>query len=153
MVGLRWGGKKAGPVGWFVEVVIAWLHFGAGPDVLIVSQLRGLLLTLYVLYVIWIALVLYRVVDEAGAITVIGRGIVCLTADPTMQLLLLAWAFSAFLQGVAGFGVPIAVVAPLLIGLGFEPVVAVAVVAIGLSPDGTFHRAFGRLYDRQQYQL
>ena len=55
-----------------------------------------------------------------------------------MQLLLLAWAFSSFLQGVAGFGVPIAVVAPLLIGLGFAPVVAVAAVAIGHSWSVTF---------------
>ena len=61
-----------------------------------------------------------------------------MTAEPTMQLLLLAWAFSAFLQGVAGFGVPIAVVAPLLIGLGFAPVVAVAAVAIGHSWSVTF---------------
>jgi lactate permease len=138
MVGLRWGGKKAGPVGWVVALLVAWLRFGAGLEVLAYSQLRGILLTLYVLYIIWMALVLYRVVDEAGAITVIGRGIARLTADPTMQLLLLAWAFSAFLQGVAGFGVPIAVVAPLLIGIGFEPVVAVAAVAIGHSWSVTF---------------
>ncbi len=138
MVGLRWGGKKAGPVGWVTAMLVAWLAFGAGPELLLTSQLRGILLTLYVLYIIWMALVLYRVVDEAGAIAVIGRGIARLTAEPTMQLLLLAWAFSAFLQGVAGFGVPIAVVAPLLIGLGFRPVVAVAAVAIGHSWSVTF---------------
>jgi lactate permease len=138
MVGFRWGGSKAGPVGWVVAMVVAWLFFGAGPDVLVYSQLRGVLLTLYVLYIIWMALVLYRVVDEAGAVTVIGQGIARLTAEPTMQLLLLAWAFSAFLQGVAGFGVPIAVVAPLLIGMGFAPVVAVAAVAIGHSWSVTF---------------
>ena len=39
------------------------------------------------------------------------------------------WIFASFLQGVAGYGVPIAVVAPLLVGLGFSPVVAVAVPA------------------------
>ena len=138
MVGLRWGGKKAGPVGWLAAILMAWLFFGAGPDVLLYSQVRGLLLTLYVLYIIWMALVLYRVVDEAGAITVIGQGIARLTAEPTMQLLLLAWAFSAFLQGVAGFGVPIAVVAPLLIGMGFTPVTAVAAVAIAHSWSVTF---------------
>jgi lactate permease len=138
MVGLRWGGKKAGPAGLLVAMAISWLFFGAGPSVLFFSQVRGLLLTLYVLYIIWMALVLYRVVDEAGAIDVIGEGIARLTSDPTMQLLLLAWAFSAFLQGVAGFGVPIAVVAPLLIGMGFEPVAAVAAVAIGHSWSVTF---------------
>ena len=55
-----------------------------------------------------------------------------------LQLLLLAWVFSAFLQGVAGFGVPIAVVAPLLIGLGFAPAVSVSAVAIGHSWSVTF---------------
>jgi lactate permease len=138
MVGFRWGGSRAGPVGWVAAILVAWLRFGAGSEVLAYSQLRAILLTVYVLYIIWMALVLYHVVDEAGAITVIGAGIVRLTADPTMQLLMLAWAFSAFLQGVAGFGVPIAVVGPLLIGLGFPPVVAVAAVAIGHSWSVTF---------------
>jgi lactate permease len=138
MVGFRWGGSRAGPVGWIVAVLVAALWFGAGLEVLFYSQIRGLLLSLYVLYIIWMALILYRVVDEAGAIAIIGEGITRLTSDPTMQLLLLAWVFSAYLQGVAGFGVPIAVVAPLLIGLGFAPVVAVAAVAIGHSWSVTF---------------
>jgi len=138
MVGLRWGGDRAGPVGWAVALLVAWLRFRAGPEVLLYSQLRALLLSLYVLYIIWMALLLYRVVDEAGAIAVIGQGISRLTAEPTMQLLLLAWAFGAFLQGVSGYGVPIAIVAPLLIGLGFSPVVAVAAVAIGHSWAVTF---------------
>jgi lactate permease len=138
MVGFRWGGDRAGAVGWVVALLVAWLGFHAGPQVLLYSQLRGLLLSLYVLYIIWMALLLYRVVDEAGAIAVIGRGIVRLTAQPTMQILLLAWAFASFLQGVSGYGVPIAVVAPLLIGLGFPPVVAVASVSLGHSWSVTF---------------
>jgi lactate permease len=119
-------------------MLVAWLGFGAGWEVLLYSQLRGLLLSLYVLYIIWMALVLYRVVDEAGAVAVIGQGIVRLTRDPIVQVLLLAWAFAAFLQGVSGYGVPIAVVAPLLIGLGFSPVTAVASVSIGHSFAVTF---------------
>jgi len=138
MVGLRWGGHRAGAAGWLVAVTVAWLRFGAGWEVLITSQLRGLLLSLYVLYIIWMALVLYRVVDAAGAIVVIGRGMARLTAEPTMQLLLLAWAFASFLQGVSGYGVPIAVGAPLLIGIGFQPVVAVAAVSIGHAWSVTF---------------
>jgi lactate permease len=46
MVGFRWGGKQAGPVGWVVAMLVAWLRFGAGLDVLLYSQLRGILLTL-----------------------------------------------------------------------------------------------------------
>ncbi len=138
MIGFRWGGSKAGPVGWLTAVVVCLAFFGATPGLLAYSQLKGLLLTAYVLYIIWMALVLYNVVNEAGAITVIGRAISRLTGDRVMQLLILSWVFSAFLQGVAGFGVPIAVVAPLLIGMGFEPVTAVVATAIGHSWSVTF---------------
>jgi lactate permease len=133
MIVFRWGGARAGPAGWLVALLIGATVFRAGPALLAYSQLEGVFLTLYVLYIIWMALLLFQVVDTAGAIRVIGRGILRLTSDPLLQLLILAWAFSAFLQGVAGFGVPIAVVAPLLIGLGFDPVVAVAGTAIGHS--------------------
>ncbi len=138
MIGFRWGGSKAGPVGWLTAIVVSLAFFGATPELLVYSQLKGLLLTVYVLYIIWMALVLYNVVNEAGAIVVIGRAISRLTGDRVMQLLLLSWVFSAFLQGVAGFGVPIAVVAPLLIGMGFEPVTAVVATAIGHSWSVTF---------------
>jgi lactate permease len=138
MIGFRWGGAKAGPVGWLTALVVSLAFFGATPRLLAYSQLKGLLLTVYVLYIIWMALVLYHVVNEAGAIAVIGRAISRLTGDRVMQLLILSWVFSAFLQGVAGFGVPIAVVAPLLIGMGFEPVTAVVATAIGHSWSVTF---------------
>ncbi len=133
MVGLRWGGTRAGPAGWLVAVLVAWLGFGAGLEVLWVSQLKGVLLTLFVIYIIWAAMALYRVVDEAGALAVVGAGISRLTSDRTMQLLLIAWVFCSFVQGVAGFGVGIAISTPLLIGLGFSPVLALSAVAIGHS--------------------
>lgn len=138
MVFFRWGGAKAGPVGWFAALLIGSLIFRGGPELLAYSQLEALLLTLFVLYIIWMALVLFHVVEAAGAIRVIGQGIVQLTTDRLLQLLILAWVFSAFLQGVAGFGVPVAVVAPVLIGLGFDPVIAVAGTAIGHSWSVTF---------------
>lgn len=138
MVGFRWGGAKAGPAGWLVAVAVSLLFFGAGPALLAYSQMKALLLTLFVLYIIWMALVLYNVVNEAGAIEVIGRGVVGLTRDRVLQLLALSWVFGSFLQGVAGFGVPIAVVAPLLIGLGFSPIVSVGAAAIGHSWSVTF---------------
>lgn len=138
MVVYRWGGAKAGFVGWLVALFIAWFFYQGGPKLLFDSQVEGLLLSLYVLYIIWMALLLYRVVDKTGAIGVIGDGIIRLTTNPLLQLLILAWVFSSFLQGVTGFGVPIAVVAPLLIGLGFDPVIAVATTTIGHTWSVTF---------------
>jgi lactate permease len=138
MIGFRWGGAKAGPVGWLTAIIVSLAFFGTTPELLAYSQIKGLLLTVYVLYIIWMALVLYNVVNEVGAIAIIGQAISRLTGDRVMQLLILSWVFSSFLQGVAGFGVPIAVVAPLLIGMGFEPATAVVATAIGHSWSVTF---------------
>jgi lactate permease len=52
--------------------------------------------------------------------------------------LLLAWVFTSFLQGIAGYGIPVAVVAPLMVGNGFSPIVAVVTTSIGHSWSVTF---------------
>jgi len=131
MLGLRWGGVKAGPVGWFVAMAVAMAHFGAGLELLFYAQLKGLLLTLFVLYIVWMALLFYHTADDAGAVDAIGAGLPRLTADRALQALLLGWIFSAFLQGAGGFGVPVAVIAPLLVGLGFPRLAAVVIPSLG----------------------
>jgi lactate permease len=138
MLRFRWGGAKAGAIGWIAALLVAAFRFGAGWQVLALAQLKGLLLTLFVLYITWAALILFRVADEAGALSAIGAGLPHLTPDRGLQALLLGWAFGAFLQGVSGFGVPVAVVAPLLVGLGFPPVAAVVIVSVGHSWAVTF---------------
>ena len=131
MLGLRWGGSKAGPVGWLVALALCLASFGAGFQLLAYAQVRALFLALYVLYIVWPALLFYHVVNEAGAIDVIGTGLSRLTQDRGMLALLLGWAFGSFLQGASGFGVPAAVVAPLLVGLGFGAGRAVLIALVG----------------------
>jgi lactate permease len=138
MLRLRWGGAKAGAVGWITAAIIAGLRFGTGLEMLALAQVKGFLLALFVLYITWAALVLYRVTDEAGALAAIGAGLPRLTADRGLQALLLGWIFGAFLQGVSGFGVPVAVVAPLLVGLGYPPLTAVVIASVGHSWAVTF---------------
>ncbi|MFO7743471.1 MAG: L-lactate permease [Anaerolineae bacterium] len=138
MLRYRCGGARAGAVGWGVALVVAGLRFGAGVRVLGYAQIKGLLLMLFVLYIIWGALLFYRVADEAGAVDGIGEGLSRLTPDRGMQALLLGWVFTTFLQGIGGFGVPVAVTAPLLVGLGFPPLAAVVIPSVGFSWAVTF---------------
>ncbi len=138
MLGLRWRGSRSGPIAWIAALLIAYLRFGAGWHVLLWAQIKGLLLALWVLYIIWAALLFYRTADEAGAVAAIGDGLSRLTTDRTLQALLLGWVFASFLQGFGGFGVPVAVVAPFLLALGFSPVTAVVVTSVGHSWGVTF---------------
>lgn len=131
MIGFRWGAARAGGAGYLSALVIAVFFFGAGTELLAYAHVRALFLSLDVLLIIWAAFLLYRVVDEAGAIKTIGQSLPHLTADKGMQALIIGWVFASFLQGVGGFGVPVAVVAPILIGLGFPALAAVIIPSIG----------------------
>jgi lactate permease len=54
-----------------------------------------------------------------------------LTADRRAQAILIAWFFGLFIEGAAGFGTPVALAAPLLVGLGYDPVRAVVLALLG----------------------
>ena len=131
MLRYRWSAARAGLAGYAFTIVLAWAAFGLGPRGLAVAHGKALLLSLDVLLIIWAAYGFYRVVDEAGAITDLAHGLARFTGDRDMQALLLGWAFASFLQSMGGFGVPVAVVAPLLVGLGFTPLAAVVIPAVG----------------------
>ncbi|MEW5870570.1 MAG: L-lactate permease [Chloroflexota bacterium] len=131
MVGLRWGAARAGSAGYLSALLIATVFFGVGPQLLAYAHTKALLLSLDVLLIIWAAFLLYRVADEAGAIRTIGEALPHLTPDRGMQALIIGWVFASFLQGVGGFGVPVAVIAPILVGLGFAPLAAVVIPSIG----------------------
>jgi len=131
MIGFRWSAARAGAAGYLVAFLVATIFFGANADVLAYAHVKAFILSADVLFIIWAAYLLYRVVDEAGAIETIGRLLPSLTNDRGMQALLIGWVFATFLQGAGGFGVPVAVTAPILVGLGFTPLNAVLIPSIG----------------------
>jgi L-lactate transport len=78
-------------------------------------------------WVVFSAILLYRVTLESGKFEVLKDSIGHLTNDSRLQALLIAFAFGAFIEGAAGFGTPVAVAAAMLTGLGFEPFYAAAI--------------------------
>src|ERR1700690_2508253 len=78
-------------------------------------------------WIVFTALLLYRVTVESGKFEILKDSIGGLTSDRRLQALLIAFAFGAFLEGAAGFGAPVAVAAAMLVGLGFSPFYAAAV--------------------------
>ncbi len=78
-------------------------------------------------WVVFAAILLYRVILESGKFELLKDSIGHLTDDPRLQALLIAFAFGAFIEGAAGFGTPVAVAAAMLTGLGFQPFYAAAI--------------------------
>ena len=131
ILALKWSAPRAGAAAFLVVAVIALLFFGSDPRLLAIGSAKGLSLSLFVLSIIWTSVLLYNVVDELGGIDVIGRTMTRLVEDPLAQALVVGWAFSGFMQGIAGFGVPVAVVAPLMVFMGFGAARAAAIVLVG----------------------
>jgi lactate permease len=105
--------------------------------VLGVALAKGLWLGAWILAVVWPAMLLYRIADNAG-FERIGRLFASLFPNRRENLLILAWLLPSFVQGVAGFGTPIAVAAPLLLASGWRRERAVAYPLVGYHWSVTF---------------
>ncbi len=78
-------------------------------------------------WIVYWAVVLYRITLETGNFEIIKDSIGGLTTDRRLQAMLIAFAFGAFIEGAAGFGTPVAVAAAMLTGLGFSPFFAAGI--------------------------
>ena len=112
------------------SVAVAVAAFGAGPLTVGVGLGKGAWVGLWILYVIWPALLMHHLASHVG-MAALGRALSTLLPRRTENVLLLAWVLPSFIQGVSGFGTPIAVAAPLLVALGVGTTRAVALPLIG----------------------
>ena len=78
-------------------------------------------------WIVYWAVVLYRITVETGKFEIIKDSIGGLTSDRRLQAMLIAFALGAFIEGAAGFGTPVAVAAAMLSGLGFSPFFAAGI--------------------------
>lgn len=89
-------------------------------------------------YIVLMAVWLYKISVKTGKFKVIRASIAGISSDQRLQLLLIGFSFNAFLEGAAGFGVPIAISAVLLVELGFKPLKAASLCLIANAASGAF---------------
>lgn len=100
--------------------------------------LKGGWSSLNIILVIWTAIFLSEVVNRAGVFEVFKGELEQVIPDRVLQIITVAWIFPSFLQGITGFGVPVAICAPLLVGLGINPISAVTMTLLGQAWGSTF---------------
>ncbi|MEZ5224976.1 MAG: L-lactate permease [Ilumatobacteraceae bacterium] len=127
----RWTAAQAAPVGLAIAVVVALTAFGSPIETIAVASGKGVWDGVFILAVVWPALLLYRVTDRAGAQAAIRHGLAAFSRNRLFLIMGFGWVFASFLQGITGFGAPIAVVAPLLVSMGVRPVLAVVIPLVG----------------------
>src|SRR5215831_14191869 len=109
-------------------IILAALVYGMPGGMLFSSVLFGAAFGLFPIgWVVVSAILLYRVMQESGRFDTLKDSIGHLTDDGRLQMMVVAFAFGALIEGCAGFGTPVAVAATMLAGLGFSPFMAAAV--------------------------
>src|SRR5699024_8676529 len=139
MMAFKMSGSRAGVIAWIVGLLVTFFTFGGGIEVLTSGTAKGIWTTIFILFIVWTSMYMYNIVDLTGSRKVIAATFTRSTnGNKMLQLLILGWAFPTFIQGVCGFGVPVAVATPLLVGLGFSPLTAVVTTLLGHSWGITF---------------
>ncbi|MEQ1472508.1 MAG: L-lactate permease [Candidatus Acidiferrum sp.] len=108
--------------GAIASMVIAIFVFGMPARLAVASFLYGGAFGL--LKIVWIvvaAVFLYDISVDTGQFEIMKLSVAAITPDRRLQVLLVAFAFGAFLEGAAGFGAPVAIAGAFMIGLGFKP--------------------------------
>src|SRR5690606_41492102 len=102
------------------------------PTSLVASQIHGLSFASAGLYLILGALLLLPALKHSGGLANIRSSFETTSADRRVQIIVIGWLFGSFIEGASGFGTPAAIVAPLLVALGFPGFAAVLVGLMGL---------------------
>ena len=96
----------------------------------VASTIKGLLVGIDIVLIIFGALFFLEFLEKTGLLVSIEHYLCAISCDRRVQAIIIAWLFGSFIEGSAGFGTPAAIVAPLLVGIGFPAITAVAIALI-----------------------
>ncbi len=116
-------------IGWVSVCLLAYFVWDMPVYWLGGASIKGILTAANILLIVFGAIALYYSMRESGAVRHISNVIINLSPDRRVQVSL-AWFIAAFVEGIAGFGTPGALVGPLLVSIGFPAKIAVPLVLI-----------------------
>ena len=110
--------------------LLGWIVWGMPLGITLGAATEGMAFGLWpISWIVLNAVFFHNLTVASGDFDVIKRALARLTVDRRLQALLVAFSFGALIEGIAGFGAPVAISASILASLGFEPVTA-AVLAL-----------------------
>lgn len=139
---LSWSAPRAAAAGLITALVVSIGIYGMPWESAVAASAYGAAFGLFPIgWIVLMAVFLFVLSVETGEFEKIKHSVMALSPDRRVQALLIAFSFGAFMEGVAGFGTPVAISAALMIGAGFPPLYAAGLSLIA----NTAPVAFGAL--------
>src|SRR5579859_2479959 len=129
---VRWPAWQAALSGLIVGLIIAIFVWQMPMGLAASSTLNGMAFGLFpVMWIVWNAMWLYNLTVRSGKFDLFRRWMVYnVPPDKRILLLIIGFSFGALMEGIAGFGTPVAIGSALLIALGFPVLEAVTLTLI-----------------------
>ena len=138
LVGFKVAAKYAMPIVFLLTAGVAYSYWGMDIPQIGASIVEGLFVSADITYIIFSAILLLTVLKYSGGLARIRQQFTSLSSDRRVQIIIIAWFFGCFIEGASGFGTPAAIVAPLLVAIGFPPLSAVILGLMVQSTPVTF---------------
>lgn len=142
MLGFKISSRYALSVAWLITALITLFSWKLSVHDVVAYTLFGYLKGFDIIVVIFGAIFILNILKYSGGMEVISNGFNNITEDRRIQVIIIGWLFGSFIEGAAGFGTPAALAGPLLVGLGFPPLLA-AMSALILDSTGVSYGAVG----------
>jgi len=124
-------GYKASLIALIFAMIIAVFVYNMPIKLAILSSASGTLYGLFpICWIVIAAVFLFNLTIKSGQFEIIKHVMSSITSDRRLQAILIAFSFGSFLEGMAGFGAPVAITAAMLVGLGFNPLYAAGICLI-----------------------
>jgi lactate permease len=123
----------AAPITFFYTLLISIFIWKQNYDYIFGSLTKGTLVAIDISIIIFGAILFLEFLKQTKILDSIEKHLNKISPDKRIQTILLVWFFGSFIEGTAGFGTPIAIIAPLLVGIGFPAIKAVVLALIGNS--------------------
>lgn len=128
-------------VAWTTMAVVALVLWRVPWTIAGAASIKGIAVAMDIFFIIIGAVFFLDVLEKHRIIEHISFRLERISRDYRVRMILLAWFLENFIEGTAGFGTPTAIVAPLLVGMGFPALDAVALSLLGNSASVVFGAA------------
>ena len=133
-------GMRVAPAAFILAVLFSFTYFMnselgmSGEASAVWAQTwSGLKSAFFIVGLIFFSFLILDMMQQSGAMEIVKGAIAAISPDRRVQLILIGLFVPIFMEGAAGAGTPAAIAGPFLVGLGFDPILA---VVVALMSDG-----------------
>lgn len=119
-----------GLIGAALTFLLAVTFFSGKVPAMVETTKSGIISALQVAFLVWGAFALLELMQVSTGMNRIKTTVSYLTRDRRVQIVIISFCLGVFIEGATGNGAPAAILAPFLLGLGFEPLTAAAACLI-----------------------